>query len=260
MDYVVPNVGPVVVVVCNRDVVWRWWWWWPPRVMSPGDPPTSWAWRTDPAVRRVRLRWLPEAEEDRDPGPRSEQGKGLMFPLTSCHSQRTPQLHRAPALFWTRCSVFVTSWWFTLNWFELYRNCHSKKVGSYIGFPHRAMMVCVWLCREASLPWLASAETVVGFCVCAQGLRNDLKAAMDKIDAQYLNEIVGLQEPGEVDTQHDLKVHEENTTIEELEVRTHTNTRAHTHTHTHTQMSIYTHTHTHTRTHVIELYGAFTPI
>ncbi|XP_012692828.1 pre-mRNA-splicing factor 18 isoform X2 [Clupea harengus] len=50
-----------------------------------------------------------------------------------------------------------------------------------------------------------------------KGLRNDLKAAMDKIDAQYLNEIVGLQEPGEVDTQHDLKVHEENTTIEELE-------------------------------------------
>ncbi|KAK5928169.1 pre-mRNA-splicing factor 18 isoform X3 [Gymnodraco acuticeps] len=51
-----------------------------------------------------------------------------------------------------------------------------------------------------------------------KGLRNDLKAAMDKIDAQYLNEIVGGTEPGEVDTQHDLKVHEENTTIEELEV------------------------------------------
>lgn len=51
-----------------------------------------------------------------------------------------------------------------------------------------------------------------------QGLRNDLKAAMDKIDQQYLNEIVGGTEPGEVDTQHDLKVHEENTTIEELEV------------------------------------------
>lgn len=42
---------------------------------------------------------------------------------------------------------------------------------------------------------------------------------MDKIDQQYLNEIVGGTEPGEVDTQHDLKVHEENTTIEELEVR-----------------------------------------
>lgn len=41
---------------------------------------------------------------------------------------------------------------------------------------------------------------------------------MDKIDQQYLNEIVGGTEPGEVDTQHDLKVHEENTTIEELEV------------------------------------------
>ncbi|XP_061679866.1 pre-mRNA-splicing factor 18 isoform X2 [Syngnathoides biaculeatus] len=50
-----------------------------------------------------------------------------------------------------------------------------------------------------------------------KGLRNDLKAAMDKIDQQYLNEIVGGTEPGEVDTQHDLKVHEENTTIEELE-------------------------------------------
>uniref|UniRef100_A0A8C8RT98 Pre-mRNA-splicing factor 18 n=1 Tax=Pelusios castaneus TaxID=367368 RepID=A0A8C8RT98_9SAUR len=50
-----------------------------------------------------------------------------------------------------------------------------------------------------------------------KGLRNDLKAALDKIDQQYLNEIVGGQEPGEEDTQHDLKVHEENTTIEELE-------------------------------------------
>lgn len=54
---------------------------------------------------------------------------------------------------------------------------------------------------------------------CAQGLRNDLKAAMDKIDQQYLNEIVGGTESGELDTQHDLKVHEENTTIEELEVQ-----------------------------------------
>lgn len=50
-------------------------------------------------------------------------------------------------------------------------------------------------------------------------MRNDLKAAMDKIDAQYLNEVVGMTEPGDVDTQHDLKVHEENTTIEELEVQ-----------------------------------------
>ncbi|XP_041110571.1 pre-mRNA-splicing factor 18-like isoform X1 [Polyodon spathula] len=50
-----------------------------------------------------------------------------------------------------------------------------------------------------------------------KGLRNDLKAALDKIDQQYLNEVVGGQEPGEEDTQHDLKVHEENTTIEELE-------------------------------------------
>lgn len=49
-------------------------------------------------------------------------------------------------------------------------------------------------------------------------MRNDLKAALDKIDQQYLNEIVGGQEPGEEDTQNDLKVHEENTTIEELEV------------------------------------------
>uniref|UniRef100_A0A3Q2CWM2 Pre-mRNA-splicing factor 18 n=1 Tax=Cyprinodon variegatus TaxID=28743 RepID=A0A3Q2CWM2_CYPVA len=51
-----------------------------------------------------------------------------------------------------------------------------------------------------------------------KGLRNDLKAAMDKIDQQYLNEIVGGTESGEPDTQHDLKVHEENTTIEELEL------------------------------------------
>lgn len=52
-----------------------------------------------------------------------------------------------------------------------------------------------------------------------QGLRNDLKAALDKIDQQYLNEIVGGQEAGDDDSQNDLKVHEENTTIEELEVR-----------------------------------------
>lgn len=50
-----------------------------------------------------------------------------------------------------------------------------------------------------------------------KGLRNDLKAALDKIDQQCLNEIVGAQEAGEVDTQNDLKVHEENTTMEELE-------------------------------------------
>lgn len=50
-----------------------------------------------------------------------------------------------------------------------------------------------------------------------KGLRNDLKAAMDKIDQQYLNEIVAGQEASETDSQHDLKVHEENTTIEELE-------------------------------------------
>ncbi|XP_067420680.1 pre-mRNA-splicing factor 18 isoform X1 [Emydura macquarii macquarii] len=54
-----------------------------------------------------------------------------------------------------------------------------------------------------------------------KGLRNDLKAALDKIDQQYLNEIVGGQEPGEEDTQNDLKVHEENTTIEELEKDVH---------------------------------------
>ena len=42
---------------------------------------------------------------------------------------------------------------------------------------------------------------------------------MDKIDLQYQNEIVGGTESGEVDKQHDLKVHEENTTIEELEVQ-----------------------------------------
>ncbi|KAM4676178.1 pre-mRNA-splicing factor 18 isoform 2-T2 [Discoglossus pictus] len=48
-------------------------------------------------------------------------------------------------------------------------------------------------------------------------LRNDLKAALDKIDQQYLHEIVAGQEPTEEDAQNDLKVHEENTTIEELE-------------------------------------------
>ncbi|KAG9489932.1 hypothetical protein GDO78_005704 [Eleutherodactylus coqui] len=51
-----------------------------------------------------------------------------------------------------------------------------------------------------------------------KGLGNDLKAALDKIDQQYLNELVAGQEQTEDDTQNDLKVHEENTTIEELEV------------------------------------------
>lgn len=51
-----------------------------------------------------------------------------------------------------------------------------------------------------------------------KGLRNDLKTAMDKIDLQYLNEVVGGADPGAVDTQHDLKVHEEHTTIQDLEV------------------------------------------
>ncbi|NWW83040.1 PRP18 factor, partial [Climacteris rufus] len=51
-----------------------------------------------------------------------------------------------------------------------------------------------------------------------KGLRNDLKAALGKIDQQYLNEIVGGQEAGDDDSQNDLKVHEENTTIDELEV------------------------------------------
>ncbi|KAJ7414802.1 5'-nucleotidase domain-containing protein 3 [Willisornis vidua] len=50
-----------------------------------------------------------------------------------------------------------------------------------------------------------------------KGLRNDLKAALDKIDRQYLNEIVGGQEGGDDDSQNDLEVHKENTTIEELE-------------------------------------------
>lgn len=68
------------------------------------------------------------------------------------------------------------------------------------------------------------SETSMKFhtsCNFLQGLRNDLKAALDKIDQQYLNELVGGQEPGEEDTQNDLKVHEENTTIEELEVIPH---------------------------------------
>ncbi|XP_044132692.1 pre-mRNA-splicing factor 18 isoform X1 [Bufo gargarizans] len=51
-----------------------------------------------------------------------------------------------------------------------------------------------------------------------KGLRNDLKAALDKIDQQYFNDLVAGQEQSEEDAQNDLKVHEENTTIEELEV------------------------------------------
>ncbi|KAL7982771.1 hypothetical protein Chor_010369 [Crotalus horridus] len=44
-----------------------------------------------------------------------------------------------------------------------------------------------------------------------------LAPEVNKIDHEYLNEIVGGQEQGEDDAQNDLKVHEENTTIEELE-------------------------------------------
>uniref|UniRef100_A0A8C3DNH6 Pre-mRNA-splicing factor 18 n=1 Tax=Corvus moneduloides TaxID=1196302 RepID=A0A8C3DNH6_CORMO len=50
-----------------------------------------------------------------------------------------------------------------------------------------------------------------------KGLRNDLKDALDKIDQHYQNEIVGGQEAGDDDSQNNLKVHEENTAIEELE-------------------------------------------
>ncbi|XP_056653310.1 pre-mRNA-splicing factor 18-like isoform X4 [Monodelphis domestica] len=50
-----------------------------------------------------------------------------------------------------------------------------------------------------------------------KGLRNDLKAALDKIDQQDLDEMASGQEPGENDTRNDLKVHEENITFEELE-------------------------------------------
>ncbi|XP_078469094.1 pre-mRNA-splicing factor 18 isoform X1 [Lampetra fluviatilis] len=49
-----------------------------------------------------------------------------------------------------------------------------------------------------------------------KGLRNDLKTAMDKIDLQYLNELAAGQETEE-EGQNDLKVQEENTTIEELQ-------------------------------------------
>lgn len=50
-----------------------------------------------------------------------------------------------------------------------------------------------------------------------KGLRNDLKTAMDKVDQQNLNEFAAGQEQGEQVEQNDLKIHEENTTIEELE-------------------------------------------
>lgn len=69
--------------------------------------------------------------------------------------------------------------------------------------------------------WKLRRKLGLGFfslVACSAIFRIDLKAALDKIDQQYLNEIVGGQEPGEEDTQNDLKVHEENTTIEELEV------------------------------------------
>lgn len=72
--------------------------------------------------------------------------------------------------------------------------------------------------KAVTFVWDAIFKKLIVFVFFVKGLRNDLKAAMDKIDQQYLNEIVGATESGDVDTQHDLKVHEENTTIEELEV------------------------------------------
>ncbi|KAL4648958.1 pre-mRNA-splicing factor 18 isoform X2 [Arapaima gigas] len=51
----------------------------------------------------------------------------------------------------------------------------------------------------------------------SKGLRNDLKTAMDKIDQQYLNELVCTQEAGKEYIHCELKVYEENTTMEELE-------------------------------------------
>uniref|UniRef100_UPI00358FAF0B pre-mRNA-splicing factor 18 isoform X2 n=1 Tax=Myxine glutinosa TaxID=7769 RepID=UPI00358FAF0B len=49
-----------------------------------------------------------------------------------------------------------------------------------------------------------------------KGFRNDLKAAMDKLDQQYLQDLGIGQEKGDVEAQNDLRVPEELATIDEL--------------------------------------------
>ena len=52
----------------------------------------------------------------------------------------------------------------------------------------------------------------------SQGFRNDLKAAMDKLDQQHLQDLGIGQEKGEMEAQNDLRIPEEFSTIEELRV------------------------------------------
>uniref|UniRef100_A0A8C4X1M2 Pre-mRNA-splicing factor 18 n=1 Tax=Eptatretus burgeri TaxID=7764 RepID=A0A8C4X1M2_EPTBU len=49
-----------------------------------------------------------------------------------------------------------------------------------------------------------------------KGFRNDLKAAMDKLDQQHLQDLGTGQEKGEIEAQNDLRIPEELSTIEEL--------------------------------------------
>lgn len=49
-----------------------------------------------------------------------------------------------------------------------------------------------------------------------QGLRNDFKDAMDKVDQQYLEEMVKGHGEDENTKAYDIKLHEDGTTMEEL--------------------------------------------
>uniref|UniRef100_A0A8C9VR26 Pre-mRNA-splicing factor 18 n=1 Tax=Scleropages formosus TaxID=113540 RepID=A0A8C9VR26_SCLFO len=114
-------------------------------------------------------------------------------------------------------SIFISGkvlqYWLTLDW------CHSAQVIRRLrerGEPIRLFGESDYDAFQR-LRKIEILKMIVAPHPYFPGLRNDLKAAMDKIDQQYLNELVGGQEAGDADTQHDLKVHEENTTIEELE-------------------------------------------
>lgn len=51
-----------------------------------------------------------------------------------------------------------------------------------------------------------------------QGYKNDLKAAMDQVDNEYLQEILKASGQSEAETVNDVKVHDDGTTMEQIHV------------------------------------------